>query len=88
MGNEYLGDPSALPSGLTPDGWFSSGDLGVQVGEDAYTYVCRLEEVLRLSGFLVHPGEIEERLSCHPAVELQRCRCPPESLTPRSPTCV
>ena len=70
--NEYLGDPSALQSSLTPDDWFSSGDLGVQVRDNAYTYVCRMEEVLRLSGFLVHPGEIEERLSSHPAVELAK----------------
>jgi fatty-acyl-CoA synthase len=31
-----------------------------------------MEEILRLSGFLVRPGEIEERLSSHPAVELAK----------------
>lgn len=64
----YLGDPGAAQRAFTDDGWFRSGDLAV-IGEDGgVEYVCRMGDVLRLSGFLVSPAEIELRLADHPAV--------------------
>ncbi len=65
----YLGDPAAAQRAFTDDGWFRSGDLAVVDGDGGVEYVCRMGDVLRLSGFLVSPAEIEVRLADHPAVE-------------------
>jgi fatty-acyl-CoA synthase len=68
----YLGDPDAAARAFTDDGWFRSGDLAV-IGEDGgVEYLCRMGDVLRLSGFLVAPAEIETRLAEHEAVELAK----------------
>ncbi|MFL6053964.1 MAG: AMP-binding protein [Actinoallomurus sp.] len=68
----YLGDPTAAARSFTEDGWFRSGDLAI-VGEDGgVEYVCRMGDVLRLSGFLVAPAEIEARLAEHETVELAK----------------
>jgi acyl-CoA synthetase (AMP-forming)/AMP-acid ligase II len=64
----YLGDPDAAARSFTADGWFRSGDLGAVLGPGSFEYVCRMGDVLRLSGFLVDPAEIERRLAGHAAV--------------------
>ncbi|TQM01953.1 fatty-acyl-CoA synthase [Pseudonocardia kunmingensis] len=64
----YLGDDGAAARAFTADGWFRSGDLGVQTAEDAFVYVVRMGDALRLRGFLVDPAEIELRLAAHPEV--------------------
>jgi acyl-CoA synthetase (AMP-forming)/AMP-acid ligase II len=64
----YLGDDTAAARSFTVDGWFRSGDLGTLVEQGAFTYICRMGDVLRLRGFLVDPAEIELRLAAHPRV--------------------
>ena len=66
----YLEDNDATARAFTSDNWFRSGDLGIVVGEAGRTfqYLARRNDVLRIKGFLVNPGEIEERLQSHPAV--------------------
>jgi fatty-acyl-CoA synthase len=68
----YLGDPSVMTRSFTADGWFRTGDLAVRTGPDAFRYVCRIGDVLRLRGFLVDPAEIELRLIAHEAVALAK----------------
>jgi fatty-acyl-CoA synthase len=70
--DSYLGDPSLSAGTFTADGWFRTGDLARRVDDDAFTFVCRMGDVLRLHGFLVDPSEIEIRLNDHPAVELAK----------------
>jgi acyl-CoA synthetase (AMP-forming)/AMP-acid ligase II len=66
---EYLGRPDTLAKSLTPDGWFRTGDLGFLTGEGTdFVYLCRQGDALRLRGFLVEPGEIEQFLLSHPDV--------------------
>ena len=65
----YLGNPAAAAAAFTDDGWFRSGDLAVLDADGGVEYVCRMGDVLRLSGFLVAPAEIEARLADHEAVE-------------------
>lgn len=65
----YLGNPDAAVEAFTEDGWFRSGDLAVIEADGGIEYVCRMGDVLRLSGFLVAPAEIEARLADHEAVE-------------------
>jgi fatty-acyl-CoA synthase len=64
----YYGKPEETARAFTADGWFRSGDLGVR-DEDGHTvFKGRLREVLRISHFMVAPGEIEASLMSHPAV--------------------
>jgi fatty-acyl-CoA synthase len=42
------------------DGWFRTGDIGYRVGDaNRFVFLTRNNDVLRLSGFLVEPREIE-----------------------------
>jgi fatty-acyl-CoA synthase len=50
------------------DGWFHSGDLAVQAADGSYTVVGRSKDLIISGGENIHPAEIEEALSAHPAV--------------------
>jgi acyl-CoA synthetase (AMP-forming)/AMP-acid ligase II len=65
---KYLNNQSATDAALTSDGWFRTGDLGY-INGDGFVYQCRAREALRLRGFLVEPGEIEEYFSENPDIE-------------------
>ena len=64
----YFGDAAATARATTADGWFRSGDLGYTTAQDRFVFLTRLGDAMRLSGFLVSPGEIEERLLEHPQI--------------------
>ena len=64
----YYKKPEETAAAFTPDGWFSSGDLGVQDGQGHTIFKGRLRETLRISHFMVAPGEIEAFLMSHPDV--------------------
>lgn len=65
----YWGDELATAAALTPDGWLRTGDTAV-VDDDGYlSLVDRVKDVIIVSGFNVYPGEVEEALVAHPAVE-------------------
>lgn len=50
------------------NGWFKTGDIGIQ-GEDGYfSIVDRIKDMILVSGFNVYPNEIEEVISSHPKV--------------------
>ena len=63
----YLRNESATAGAFTPDGWFKTGDL-VQRTVDGFIYLARLNDGLRLSGYLVDPSEIEQFLVRHEGV--------------------
>lgn len=64
----YYKKPEETAAAFTPDGWFSSGDLGVQDDAGHTIFKGRLRETLRISHFMVAPGEIEAFLMSHPDV--------------------
>lgn len=64
----YYGKPEETAKAFTPDGWFKTGDLAVRDGAGRVIFRGRLREVLRISHFLVAPGEIEAYLQTHPKV--------------------
>ncbi|MGE0715765.1 MAG: AMP-binding protein [Alphaproteobacteria bacterium] len=66
---EYLDDPRATSAALTPDGYLRTGDIGRREPDGSLVYLTRAGDVLRLSGFLVSPREIEAFLEDDPAVE-------------------
>ncbi|MDD9877828.1 MAG: AMP-binding protein [Magnetovibrio sp.] len=64
----YFGDPDATAAAMTPDGYLRTGDLGYTEPGNAFTYLQRIGDTLRLGGFLVAPAEIEAAVVAHPAV--------------------
>jgi len=54
---------------FTADGWFRTGDLAVQDDRGHTMFRGRLKETLRISHFMVAPGEIEAFLQTHPDVD-------------------
>ena len=65
----YHDKPEETRAAFTTDGWFRSGDLAVQDGRGHTIFKGRLKETLRISHFMVAPGEIEDFLQTHPGVE-------------------
>ena len=64
----YWNLPDATAATITPDGWFSTGDIG-RIDEDGYFYIVdRKKELIIRGGYNVYPREIEEVLYEHPAV--------------------
>ncbi|HET8576599.1 MAG TPA: AMP-binding protein [Methylomirabilota bacterium] len=64
----YYKKPEETAKAFTPDGWFKSGDLAVRDAGGRIIFRGRLREVLRISHFMVAPGEIEAFIQTHPKV--------------------
>jgi len=65
----YYQKPEETTAAFTADGWFRSGDLGVGDRDGHTIFKGRLRETLRISHFMVAPGEIEAFLMSHPQIE-------------------
>jgi fatty-acyl-CoA synthase len=65
----YYNNPEETRAASTADGWFRTGDLAVQDGRGHTMFRGRLKETLRISHFMVAPGEIEAFLQTHPDVD-------------------
>jgi acyl-CoA synthetase (AMP-forming)/AMP-acid ligase II len=64
----YYRQPELTRATLTPDGWLRTGDLGFLADDRALRIVGRARDIIKRSGFIVHPLEIEQQLMEHPAV--------------------
>jgi acyl-CoA synthetase (AMP-forming)/AMP-acid ligase II len=64
----YLREDGVSAPVFTDDGWFGSGDLGRLIAPATVQYLCRMDDALRIGGYLVDPAEIEARLIAHPSV--------------------
>jgi long-chain acyl-CoA synthetase len=51
------------------DGWYRTGDVGVQDGDGWLRLTDRCKEMIKVRGFQVAPAEIEAVLQAHPAVD-------------------
>ncbi len=61
----YFNNPQATADAMMADGFFRTGDLGRLRGNGSFIYETRAGDAMRLGGFLVAPGEIEDELkSC------------------------
>jgi long-chain acyl-CoA synthetase len=69
-GNVFPG--YAIHPGLTSsrfrDGWFLTGDLGLEDREGYFHFKGRKKELIIRGGINIHPGEIDEVLKSHPDV--------------------
>ncbi|MBL8250035.1 MAG: acetate--CoA ligase [Candidatus Competibacter sp.] len=50
------------------DGWYLSGDLAIQDADGYFWFVGRSDDVIKTSGHLIGPFEVESALLEHPAV--------------------
>lgn len=68
----YFNNPEATRAAITADGFFRTGDIGRLRGDGSFVYETRAGDAMRLGGFLVAPGEIEDELkSCAGVADAQ-----------------
>lgn len=64
----YWNLPDATAAAVSPEGWFSTGDIG-KIDEDGYfAVVDRKKELIIRGGLNIYPRELEEVFYEHPAV--------------------
>lgn len=56
----YWQRPDETAKVMTPDGYFKSGDIGVQDANGFFKIVDRKKDMILVSGFNVYPNEVEE----------------------------
>jgi acyl-CoA synthetase (AMP-forming)/AMP-acid ligase II len=59
---------TALTAEVLRDGWFHTGDLGRRDKEGMYYIAGRKKDMVKVSGQIVFPAEIEEAIHKHPSV--------------------
>lgn len=64
----YLNNAEATDAAFH-DGWFRTGDLGIMEADGFVRLVSRIKEIIITGGFNVYPGEVEEVLRTHPAID-------------------
>jgi long-chain acyl-CoA synthetase len=64
----YWGDPEATARALTESGWLRTGDLAVVDDEGTLRIVDRAKDLIIVSGFNVHPAEVEAVIGEFPGV--------------------
>lgn len=64
----YFNNPEATRDAITADGFFRTGDIGRLRGDGSFVYETRAGDAMRLGGFLVAPGEIEDELKSYAGV--------------------
>ena len=64
----YYRQPRETSDSLDQDGYFRTGDLGMEDEEGFIHLVGRKKEVIIRSGSNVYPREVEDRLQSHPAI--------------------
>jgi long-chain acyl-CoA synthetase len=63
----YYHNPEATAAVLR-DGWLYTGDVATRDADGYYTLVDRKRDIIKTSGFLVYPAEVEELLRAYPGV--------------------
>jgi acetyl-CoA synthetase len=66
---EYWDNPEATIAKFNGD-WLLTGDTGVMDGDGWIKFVGRDDDVITSAGYRIGPGEIEDCLIGHPAIEL------------------
>ncbi len=67
MCRTYLDDDARYRSAFA-DGWYRSGDLARRDADGYYWFVGRGDDVIKTSGHLIGPFEVESALNAHPAI--------------------
>jgi long-chain acyl-CoA synthetase len=69
----YWQRPDETAKVMTPDGYFKSGDIGVQDERGYFRIVDRKKDMVLVSGFNVYPNEVEDVVAKLPGV--MECAC-------------
>jgi fatty-acyl-CoA synthase len=64
----YFGDAAATARAITADGFVRTGDCGYTRADGSFVFETRIGDVLKLSGFMVSPAEIEALISGMPGI--------------------
>jgi long-chain acyl-CoA synthetase len=64
----YWRRPAETAAVLSADGWLRTGDLAFCGGDGRYEIVGRAKELIITEGYNVHPREVEQALTAHPAI--------------------
>ncbi len=64
----YLNQEERYKKCFTDDGWYLSGDLARKDSDGYFWFVGRADDVIKSSGHLIGPFEVESALIEHPAV--------------------
>lgn len=64
----YWQRPDETAKVMTADGFFRTGDIGIQLADGTFKIVDRLKDMILVSGFNVYPNEVEEVIAQHPGV--------------------
>jgi acetyl-CoA synthetase len=67
MFRDYLGEPERYAKCFA-DGWYLTGDLARRDADGYYWFVGRADDVIKSSGHLIGPFEVESAMIEHPAV--------------------
>jgi long-chain acyl-CoA synthetase len=63
----YFNNPDAT-AGVLRDGWLATGDMATRDASGYFRIVDRKRDIIKTSGFLVFPAEVEEVLRTYPDV--------------------
>ena len=74
----YFHNPDATRAAITDDGFFRTGDIGYLREDGSFVYETRGGDAMRLGGFLVAPGEIEDELKACAAFVITDAAAPPD----------
>ncbi|MDX2134049.1 MAG: AMP-binding protein [Saprospiraceae bacterium] len=64
----YWNRPEATAEVINPEGWLSTGDVGLMHPDGYFQIVDRKKDMILVSGFNVYPNEIEDVVITHPKV--------------------
>jgi acyl-CoA synthetase (AMP-forming)/AMP-acid ligase II len=66
----YYKDPEKTKASFDGDGWFHTGDIGIERPDGRLVYMGRTKDMLKVGGENVAAAEVESFLSTHPAVKI------------------
>ena len=64
----YYKRPDATAEAISPEGWFSTGDVAYRDDDGFFFIKDRVKDMIIRGGFNVYPREIEEVLYAHPTI--------------------
>jgi long-chain acyl-CoA synthetase len=76
----YWRRPAETADVLSDDGWLRTGDLACCAEDGRYEIVGRAKELIISEGYNIHPREVEQVLTAHPAVREAAALGVPHSL--------
>lgn len=81
----YFNDPDTTARTRSADGWLITGDLAVVDDDGRLAIVDRLKDLIIVSGFNVHPAEIERVLRSHDDIAAAAVVGQPDAATGERP---